>query len=123
MRRLPDALQNPFVTSVAIVSLALRIREPAQTVFTALSARFPFPANISANGQTLSGDGLFLSGDDFSTLGLKAVKGRLLGPDDDKSPGESPVLVLSHAHWTSRFGNNPAILNRSTARAQTASPA
>src|SRR5262249_50042936 len=86
--------------------------ERAQSVFTGLAAHFLFGANVAARGQTLSGDGLFISGSYFSTLQLKPAIGRLLGPDDDKAPGESHVAVLSHAYWTSRFGQDREILNQ-----------
>src|SRR5689334_3281094 len=84
--------------------------ERIQSVFTGLAAHCLFPANVAARGQTLSGDGVFISGSYFSTLQLKPVIGRLLGPDDDKVPGESHVAVLSHAYWTTRFGQDPHVL-------------
>src|SRR5262249_29611743 len=45
------------------------------------------------------------------TLGLQPAMGRLFGPNDDRTVGESPVVVLSHAYWRSRFEANPAVLN------------
>jgi predicted permease len=86
--------------------------ERAQSVFTGLAAHCLFGANVAARGETLSGDGLFVSGSYFSTLQLKPAIGRLLGPDDDKVPGEAHVAVLSHAYWTSRFGQDREILNQ-----------
>jgi predicted permease len=86
--------------------------ERAQSVFTGLAAHSLFGANVAARGQTLSGDGLFASGGYFSTLQLAPALGRLLGPDDDKVPGEGHVAVLSHAYWTSRFGRDPGVLNQ-----------
>jgi predicted permease len=86
--------------------------ERSQTVFSGLAAHFLFLANVAARGQTLSGDGLFISGSYFSTLQLNPATGRLLGPDDDKTPGEAHVVVLSHAYWTTRFGQDPGVLNQ-----------
>jgi predicted permease len=86
--------------------------ERAQSVFTGIAAHCLFGANVAAHGETLSGDGLFISGSYFSTLQLKPAIGRLLGPDDDKIPGEAHVAVLSHAYWTSRFGQDREILNQ-----------
>ena len=37
--------------------------------------------------------------------------GRLLSPQDDQKLGESPVVVLSHAYWTSRFDRNPNVID------------
>ena len=86
--------------------------ERSQTTFTGLAAHCLFGANVAARGQTLSGDGLFVSGSYFSTLQLTPTIGRLLGPDDDKAPGEAHVAVLSHAYWTTRFGQDPAVLSQ-----------
>ena len=38
--------------------------------------------------------------------------GRLLTPDDDRTPGAHPVVVLSHAYWTSHFGREPGRARR-----------
>ena len=38
--------------------------------------------------------------------------GRLLGPDEDRVPGESHVVVLSHAYWLRRFGGDPGVLGQ-----------
>ncbi|MBZ5496078.1 MAG: ABC transporter permease [Acidobacteriia bacterium] len=45
-------------------------------------------------------------------LGVKAFLGRALTPDDDKMPGGSPAVVLSHGFWQRQFGGDPSILNR-----------
>src|SRR5437867_7603 len=86
--------------------------EKVQTVFTALGAHVTFGANLSARGQTQNGEGLLVSGGYFQTLGVKPAIGRLLGPEDDRTIGESHVVVLSHAYWQSRFGLDPGVLNQ-----------
>jgi len=53
-----------------------------------------------------------VSGNYFSLLGLKPAWGRLMNDDDDRVPGDHPVVVLSHDYWVSRFGSNRAILNQ-----------
>lgn len=82
-------------------------------VFSGLAAHRGFSTNLSYQGQTLNGDGLLVSGSYFPTLGLAPALGRLLGPGDDRAVGESPVVVLSHDYWTSRFGADPSALNKS----------
>src|SRR5579862_207176 len=77
--------------------------ERAQTVFTGIAAHVSFGANIAADRQTENGEGLLVSGSYFPVLGIHAAAGRLLTPDDDKTPGESHVVVLSHAYWQRRF--------------------
>ena len=82
-----------------------------QTVFTGIAAHRSFGANLSYGGETTTGDGMMVSGSYFPVLGLQPVLGRLLTPEDDKSVGQSPVAVLSHAYWTTRFGQRPDVIN------------
>ena len=86
--------------------------ERVQTPFTGIAAHVSFGANLAARGQTENGEGLLVSGSYFPVLGLQPAIGRLLGPDDDKAPGESHVVVLSHAYWLRRFGGDPGVLNQ-----------
>ena len=85
--------------------------ERVQATFTGIAAHRLFGANLAYRGQTLSGDGVFVSGSYFPVLGMQPALGRLLGPGDDRSIGESPVAVLSHGWWQSRFGADPNVLN------------
>jgi len=48
-------------------------------------------------------------------LGVRAQIGRTFTPDDDRTPGGHPVVILSHNYWTRRFAGDPAVLNRSLA--------
>ena len=48
---------------------------------------------------------MLVSGSYFPVLGLQPAIGRLLDRDDDRAVGESPVVVLSHAYWQTRFGS------------------
>lgn len=85
--------------------------ERLQSVFRGVAAHRLFGVNLAARGQTLSGGGLLVSGSYFPILGIRPSLGRLLGPADDRAIGESPVVVLSHAYWRSRFNEDPAVLN------------
>lgn len=87
--------------------------EKAQTSFVGIAAHRLFGANLAFRGQTMNGDGMLVSGSYFPLLGLQPALGRLLGPDDDKSVGQSPVVVLSHTYWRTRFDQSPSVLNES----------
>jgi putative ABC transport system permease protein len=91
----------------------LRDLQKAQTVFTGIAAHVLFGANIAARDQTSSGVGAQVSGSYFPVLRLAPAVGRLLTPDDDKVPGESHVVVLSHGFWERRFGADPGVVNQS----------
>lgn len=82
-----------------------------QTPFTDLAAHRSFGTNLSYRGATVSGRGALVSGSYFPVLGLQPALGRLLGPDDDRVVGESPVVVLGHEYWRSRFDEDPAVIN------------
>ncbi len=76
-------------------------------------AAFAGPAALvlSGNGAPRLADGEVVSGDYFSTLGVNAVVGRTLGPEDD-SPSASPAVVLSFPFWQSAFGGDPSAVGR-----------
>jgi predicted permease len=86
--------------------------QKAQTVFTGIAAHVPFGANLSYEGQTVNGQGLLVSGSYFPVLELTPAVGRLLDSNDDRALGVAPVVVLSHGYWTTRFGADPGVLNR-----------
>ena len=86
--------------------------EREQTAFTGIAAHVLFGANLAARNHTLSGEGVMVSGSYFPVLGLRPALGRLLGPDDDRQPGESRVAVLSYEYWQSTFGSDPSVLNQ-----------
>jgi predicted permease len=87
--------------------------ERVQTVFTGIAAHRTFSANLAIRGQTFSGEGMLVSGSYFPVLGVQPALGRLLTPDDDRTPGSHFVVVLSHTYWRTRFDQSPAILNES----------
>ncbi len=84
-----------------------------QTVFSDIVAHVGFGANISAQGRTLSGEGLLVSGSYFPVLGLSPMMGRLIGPDDAMVPGDGRVAVLSYEYWRGPLGSDPDVLSKS----------
>src|SRR5207253_616120 len=53
-----------------------------------------------------------VTGNYFQVLGVGAEKGRVLSPQDDKTPGAHPVVVISHGLWERRFGGDQNIVGR-----------
>ncbi|HEY0872163.1 MAG TPA: ABC transporter permease [Vicinamibacterales bacterium] len=82
------------------------------TVFTDIAAHVLFGANLAFEGQTISGEGMLVSGSYFPVLGVQPAIGRLITPQDDQKVGESAVVVLSHDYWTSRFGQRRDVINQ-----------
>jgi predicted permease len=84
----------------------------SNSVFSGMLARFVFPATIAEHGQTERGSGELVSGNYFDVLGVRPALGRLFMAEDDRVPSAQPVVVLSHAYWTHRFGGNASVLNQ-----------
>jgi predicted permease len=80
--------------------------------FSGLLARFAIPLSVAGAGRTERADGELVSGNYFEVLGVRPALGRVFNQEDDRAPGAHPVVVLSHAYWTRRFGADPAILNK-----------
>ena len=55
---------------------------------------------------------MLVSGNYFQVLRLQPALGRLFDSNDDRLVGEAPVVVLSHAYWTTRFAADPGVLNQ-----------
>jgi predicted permease len=51
----------------------------------------------------------YVTGNYFSTLGVNALIGRLLMPDDDHAAAP-PAVVLSHHVWQGTYGGDPAMI-------------
>ncbi len=68
--------------------------------------------NIGNAGETQQAWGLMVTGNYFDVLGVKAVLGRTFLPEEDRTEGTHPVVVLSHAYWQKRFGGDPAVVGR-----------
>jgi predicted permease len=51
----------------------------------------------------------FVTGNYFSTLGVGALGGRVLTPEDDK-PSAAPVAVMSHHAWQTTYGADPSVV-------------
>ncbi len=85
----------------------------AKDIFSGATA-FAGPAELvlTGAGPARMVRGELVSGDYFSTLGVRALVGRTLGPDDD-SPAAPPAAVLSYAFWQSALGGDRAAIGRS----------
>ena len=60
-------------------------------------------------------EGMFselVTGNYFSTLGLKPATGRFFLPDEDTTPGAHPVAVMNYGTWQSRCGGSADIVGK-----------
>jgi putative ABC transport system permease protein len=63
--------------------------------------------DLSQGGAVHDAKGMFMSGDYFSTLGIRPAAGRLITAADDKR-GCPGVAVLSYGFWQEHFGGAPS---------------
>jgi predicted permease len=52
----------------------------------------------------------YVTGNFFSTLGIKPLLGRFVAPGEGESPNSDPVIVLSYDYWRKRFGSDPSVV-------------
>jgi predicted permease len=91
----------------------LDYRDQTGQVFEGVVAHFPFiPASIGGAGQPERVWGQVVSGNYFRSVGVNPALGRAIGPEDDRTLGGDPVVVLSHALWQRRFGADPSVPGR-----------
>lgn len=81
--------------------------------FSGVAAYASTRVNVTIGGSTEpAADAQMVSGGYFQLLGVKAVLGRTIGPEDDHVPNGHPVVMLSHAYWQRRFGAHPGVVGR-----------
>lgn len=90
-----------------------QVRDSADLFMTAYNVGFQ-PVGFDHTGGTSENVRIvYMEGRGFEILGVKALLGRLIVPDDD-APGASghPVAVISYPFWKRRFGASPAVIGR-----------
>ncbi|HEY6291790.1 MAG TPA: ABC transporter permease [Terriglobia bacterium] len=67
----------------------------------------------SVDGQAEALDGRIVSGNFFPFLGVNAAVGRTFTSEDDKTPQNSAVAVISYGYWKRRFGLESSVVGKS----------
>ena len=88
------------------------LQEGSRDVVEGLFARFETSATLAVGRQSERISAELVSGGYFPLLGVPAVLGRTLGPEDDRAPAGHPVAVLSYGFWQRRFGGQSNVLNQ-----------
>jgi putative ABC transport system permease protein len=83
--------------------------EPFSGVIAWSSTQF----NLASGGEARYADGLYVSGDFFSLLGVPALMGRTFTAQDDLPGCGSPGAVISYAFWQRELGGDPGAPGRS----------
>ena len=89
--------------------------------FVSLAAIRDVTVSIGDTAQAARSDqdtgvvqGEVASGNYFEMLGVRAARGRVITPDDDRTPNAHPVVVISDRLWRSRFNADPQTIGRVT---------
>lgn len=89
----------------------LRDTDPSFDQIAAFSGSTPTfnlrRAGVSAAAQSANGE--YVSGNYFSTLGLQAAAGRLLGPADDR-PEAPAAAVMGFRAWKQQYASDPSLI-------------
>lgn len=102
--------------TLPISNLNFRDYRDQNVVFTDMSAyTFGQPVSMVTGGEPQQTFVELVTGNYFSVLGVRPLRGRFFGPDEDTKPGANPLAVMSHGLWQRRFGADPNIVGRTVA--------
>ena len=98
-----------YVSQSASV-VALDAMETVQA-FEAVAAWAPHPVVVGQGSEALEVDGVLVSHDYFTLLGVRPALGRFFVESDDRR-GVEPTAVLSHGFWQRRYGGSADVVGR-----------
>ncbi|MEZ5404149.1 MAG: ABC transporter permease [Bryobacteraceae bacterium] len=81
-------------------------------VFDGVLCRYAVDYSLGYAGRTERIRGELVSGNYFQVLGVGAALGRTFTPDDDKTPGGHPIVMLAYDFWRSRFAGDEGIVGK-----------
>ncbi len=84
-----------------------------QQAYSSITALSPRRFNLAGGGEVRPAEGLLVSGTFFETLGVAALRGRVLEQRDDTPGCGAPAAVISYAFWQREYaGSSNAIGGR-----------
>jgi predicted permease len=93
------------------------LRDGAGTRIFSGMGGYSFPIMLSMANPTTGGEpqelfSQLVTGNYFDILGLRPAVGRFFQPDEDRTPGARPVVVLNYRFWQRQFGGTADIVGR-----------
>lgn len=70
-----------------------------------------YNTSVIQRGEAFTSNGLIVSGNFFRGLGMRALLGRTITPEDDQ-PGAAPVAVVTYAWWERYANLDPGVLGQ-----------
>jgi predicted permease len=81
-------------------------------VFSGMFARRAMVTTLTFDGRTERVPAELVTGTFFPVLGVGAFIGRTFSPDDDRTPGGHPIVVLAYDYWKTRFAGDQSVLGK-----------
>jgi predicted permease len=88
------------------------LRDRGGDAFSGLIARYPSDATLGWRGRTERIQVEAVTGNYFEVLGVRPALGRAFTPDDDRTPGAHPLVMLTHGFWSRRFASDPGVVGQ-----------
>src|SRR5689334_4996974 len=79
--------------------------------FTDMAAYRSMYLTLTGQGAPEQLDGMIVSANLFSLLGVSAERGRIFEPEDGRA-GAARVAIISHNFWQERFGGDPNVIGK-----------
>ncbi|MCZ6836880.1 MAG: ABC transporter permease [Planctomycetota bacterium] len=79
-------------------------------VFESLGGSSHIPLSVGRGDSADMHIAQIVTGNFFDVFNVQPVLGRLISEDDDRNPGEHPVVVLSHDYWRTAFAGAPDVV-------------
>ncbi|HZF09997.1 MAG TPA: ABC transporter permease [Thermoanaerobaculia bacterium] len=84
-------------------------------VLSGLGSHSAFIAAFESKGRTQPLFGEVVTGNFFDLLGVRPALGRSFLPEEDRTPGAHPVVMLGYGFWQKQFGGDRSVLGQSIA--------
>ncbi len=101
-----------FARSPSVTNLIWEQIRERQQAFSGIFAWGTDSVNLAPGGEARPARLLYVSGDFFKTLGVKAALGRLFTATDDQRGCGAPGLLISHAFWQREYGGDANVIGR-----------
>jgi predicted permease len=88
-----------------------QLRRQTRTMDAVIGFSDLWKASVAANNRALVTDGMVVTGNYFTGLGVAPAAGRLLTADNDSAAG-TPALVISYHLWDTVFGLDPDAIGK-----------
>jgi hypothetical protein len=90
----------------------LRYHTTVLTALTGASSRIKLIGNVQPSSEPEEIDGRLISADAFRVSGEEPSLGRAFLPEEDRTSGSHPVVILSRGFWRLRFGADPGVIGK-----------